>query len=157
MDYKRIEDLLDKFWRCETTLEEEEELRCYLGHESGLPEHLQQFKKLFALQERERQVRLTDDFDQKVLARIGKGNAHRSIFRKTILRVAVVVMLLVVAGGVLIWQRGQPISDNQTPEQALVEVQQALKFVSMKLNRGQQIFEENIKEVKSVTQIIKEQ
>ena len=29
MDYKYIEQLLDKFWDCETSLEEEQILRCF--------------------------------------------------------------------------------------------------------------------------------
>ena len=41
MDYDRIIGLLDKYWKCETTLPEEEELRYFYKHCRQLPEYLQ--------------------------------------------------------------------------------------------------------------------
>lgn len=157
MDYKRIEFLLDKFWQCETTLEEEEELRhCFTCGEE-LPEYLQQFRELFVLQFRERQVCLTEDFNRKILSEIRKRKVRRPVRKQIIFRVAGVVILLMMAGSVFLWQQKKYLpSEPQTPEQALAEVQRALSFVSLKLNRGQQIVEQNMEELEVVTQFIKE-
>lgn len=155
MDYKRIEFLLDKYWQCRTTLEEEDELRCCFSNEGRLPEHLQPFRELFVLQTQERQMCLTDDFDRKILSEIRKGKVRRRVFRKPLFQAAAVIVLLAFAGGTLVWQQSRGKANKQAQEQALVEVQQALAFVSLKLNRGQQILEKNIEEVKMVTQFIK--
>ena len=40
MDYDRIIGLLDKYWKCETTLPEEEELRYFYKHCRQMPEEL---------------------------------------------------------------------------------------------------------------------
>ena len=41
MDYDRIIGLLDKYWKCETTLPEEEELRYFYKHCRQMPEELE--------------------------------------------------------------------------------------------------------------------
>ena len=157
MDYKRIEFLLDKFWQCETSPEEEEELRRCFTCGKELPEYLQQFRELFVLQSQERQVCLTEDFDQKILSEIRKRKIRRPIFKQIIFRVAGVVILVIMAGSVFLWQQKKYLlSEPQTPEQALAEVQRALSFVSLKLNRGQQIVEQNMEELEVVTHFIKE-
>lgn len=66
--------------------------------------------------------------------------------------------------GVVVIDRGKPGIDRyresakdtcQTPEQALAEVRQALNFVSSKMNRGQQLLEENMDEMKWINRYIK--
>lgn len=156
MDYKRIELLLDKYWRCETTIAEEEELRYFFNSRERLPGHLQGFKEVFAFQLQERQRCLTEDFDRKILTEIRQGKVRRPVFRKVFFRVAMVVLLFSIAGGVFTWQRRKYLSDKQAREQAWREVKQALNFASLKLNRGQQVIEKNMEEVKVVTQFIKE-
>lgn len=68
MDYKYIEQLLERYWRCETSLEEEEILRAFFSQEK-VPEHLLQYKLLFSFvkQEKDDNV-LNDEFDEKVLS-----------------------------------------------------------------------------------------
>lgn len=68
MDYKYIEQLLERYWRCETSLEEEEILRTFFSQEK-VPEHLLQYKLLFSFvkQEKDDNV-LNDEFDEKVLS-----------------------------------------------------------------------------------------
>ena len=69
MDYKQIEQLLNRYWRCETSLEEEAELRTFFN-ESDVPQHLLCYKDLFVYQQTEQQVCLGEDFDARVLAEI---------------------------------------------------------------------------------------
>ena len=131
MDYDRIIGLLDKYWKCETTLPEEEELRYFYKHCRQMPEELA---------------------DRKILACI--YNKRPAGWRKG-LRVAAVLLLLIGVSQVLI-DIGNPQKDTcQTPEQALAEVRQALNFVSSKMNRGQQLLEENMDEMKWINRYIK--
>ena len=46
MDCKYIEQLLERYWRCETSLEEEAQLRAFFTKEE-IPEHLLRYKDLF--------------------------------------------------------------------------------------------------------------
>ena len=45
MDYKYIEQLLERYWQCETSLEEESELRAFFS-EGEIPAHLLQYRDL---------------------------------------------------------------------------------------------------------------
>ena len=46
MDYKYIEQLLERYWKCETTLEEEEILRAFYS-QKDVPDELLPYKDLF--------------------------------------------------------------------------------------------------------------
>lgn len=71
MDYKDIEQLLERYWQCETSPEEEAALRAFfLGKD--VPAHLLRYKSLFVYQQKQREIRLGDDFDARILARIEK-------------------------------------------------------------------------------------
>lgn len=71
MDYRYIEQLLERYWNCETSLEEEQILRSFF-RQKEIPAHLLRYKLLFAYLEAEKEVGLGNDFDSKVLARIEK-------------------------------------------------------------------------------------
>ena len=92
MDYDRIIGLLDKYWKCETTLPEEEELRYFYKHCRQMPEELAEYRELFIFQEGERQIGLGNDFDRKILASI--YNKRPAGWRKG-LRAAAVLLLLI--------------------------------------------------------------
>lgn len=64
MDYKYIEQLLDRYWECHTTAEEETILRSFFS-QADLPEHLAQYKPLFDFAKQEQQVKLGADFDAR--------------------------------------------------------------------------------------------
>ena len=46
MDFKYIEQLLERYWQCETSLEEEAQLRTFFTEED-VPEHLSRYSDLF--------------------------------------------------------------------------------------------------------------
>lgn len=70
MDYKYIEQLLDKYWRCETTLQEEAILRSFFSQED-VPDSLIKYRDIFLLPQNEHEeMTLGDDFDSKILSLI---------------------------------------------------------------------------------------
>lgn len=69
MDSKYIEQLLERYWQCETSLEDEAELRAFFSG-SDVPKHLLRYKDLFVYQQLQQEVRLGDDFDARVLAKV---------------------------------------------------------------------------------------
>lgn len=68
MDYKYINQLLERYWRCETTLEEEDILRAFFSQEK-IPADLKRYQPLFSYQQKEvAEDVLGDDFDEKIMA-----------------------------------------------------------------------------------------
>ena len=72
MDCKYIEQLLERYWQCETSLEEEAQLRAFFNG-SDVPEHLLRYKDLFVYQQLQQEVGLGADFDARVLAEVVKA------------------------------------------------------------------------------------
>ena len=70
MDYRYIEQLLERYWRCETTLQEEEILRTFFSQDD-IPAGLERYKALFRYEKTEPQTDvLGADFDARMMARI---------------------------------------------------------------------------------------
>ena len=73
MDYKYIEQLMERYWNAETTLEEEEILRAFFSQED-IPDELSQYAPLFAYEHAEKAVDvLGEDFDEKMLQMVGEA------------------------------------------------------------------------------------
>ncbi len=70
MDYKYINQLLDRYWEGKTTLEEEQILRSFFS-QICVPEELAKFRPLFAYEQTEQKTdRLGDDFDERLMSMI---------------------------------------------------------------------------------------
>ena len=66
MDYKYIEQLLERYWECETSLQEEEILRSFFSQDN-VPGSLLQYKALFTYEQTQKQTEvLGDDFDDRM-------------------------------------------------------------------------------------------
>ena len=68
MDYKYIEQLMERYWAAETTLEEENILRTFYS-QKDLPADMMQWKPLFV---NETTTVLGDDFDARILKMTGE-------------------------------------------------------------------------------------
>jgi hypothetical protein len=67
MDYKYIEQLLERYFACETSLQEEQILHAFFAQdEQELPEPLRKYAPVFCAMKQE--DTLGDDFDQRILA-----------------------------------------------------------------------------------------
>ena len=54
-DYKYIEQLLERYWECQTTLEEESILRTFFAQDE-IPMHLLPYRQLFIAQKEEKET-----------------------------------------------------------------------------------------------------
>ena len=69
MDYKYIEQLVDRYFKAETTLKEEQILKAFFEQsEEELPESLRHYREIFASFEQDET--LGDDFDERMLQMI---------------------------------------------------------------------------------------
>lgn len=81
MDYKYIEQLLERYWHCETSLQEEEILRLFFSQEE-VPTNLVPYKDLFIYEQEQKETDiLGDDFNQKILE---KANGDQPVKARTI-------------------------------------------------------------------------
>lgn len=67
MDYKYIEQLLERYWECETSVEEERILRSFFS-QSDIPGYLQSYAPLFRYQEKSAKEGLSDEWKNRVAA-----------------------------------------------------------------------------------------
>ena len=110
MDYKYIEQLLERYWQCETTLQEEAILRSFFSQDD-VPAELEQYKALFAMQQ---EPSLGDDFDARILAMVGQEEKPKAkVVTLTsrlmpLFRAAAVVAIILTLGNAAQapWDRG---------------------------------------------------
>lgn len=115
MDYKDMEQLLERYWRCETSPEEEETLRDFFRNEA-LPEHLARYREWFVYQQLQRQEGLDESFDARVLAQLDAApvvKAKRLTLRRRLAplwKAAAAVVILLSLGNVL--QHSFPLNEG---------------------------------------------
>jgi hypothetical protein len=100
MDYKYIEQLLERYWEGETTLQEESILRTFFS-QPDIPENLRKFQPLFAC-ELQKEDPLGDDFDARILEQIGEAPVAKTVSLKDrlmpLFKAAAIVAILLTLG-----------------------------------------------------------
>ena len=117
MDYKYIEQLLERYWDCETTYEEESILRTFFS-QKDVPARLLKYRSLFEYQKQAAsEAPLGDDFDQKVLAAIYEDieDSPKVVkakvvsfgsYLKPLFKAAAVVAMVLTIGDAAQWSMG---------------------------------------------------
>ncbi len=100
MDYKYIEQLLERYWEGETTLQEESILRTFFSQEA-IPEALQQYQPLFA-DELQKEEPLGEAFDMRILEMIGEAPKAKTFSLKDrlmpLFKAAAIVAIILTLG-----------------------------------------------------------
>lgn len=151
MDSKQLEELLQKYWDCETSLEEEERLREYF-RTHDVPENFKEATVLFSYFDRQRQKAVGPQFEDKVVKKL-KSPAGKSIkidFRQTgvwqtSLRIAAGVAVLIAAVYFVAYEIHTKNTDDvamedtfDSPEKALEETKKALLMISKGFGKAEQ-------------------
>lgn len=103
MDYKYIEQLLERYWQSETTLQEEAILRTFFSQPdtTDIPENLRKYRDLFVC-ETEREAPLGEDFDMRILEKIGEAPKAKIVTLKDrlmpLFRAAAIVAIILTLG-----------------------------------------------------------
>lgn len=108
MDSKYIEQLLQRYWQCDTSPEEEAQLRRFFLYEE-VPQHLLRYKSLFEYQEEQRHVQVSADFDSRLMARLKTGEPEvvkarhvPTVLRLApLLRAAAIIVILLGLGNLM--------------------------------------------------------
>jgi hypothetical protein len=140
MDSNRIDELLNKYWNCETSLEEEQQLKEYFRGKE-IPEQWKETAALFRYFDENKKKTLSDvSFDHQVLAKVKtpeKGKVVKLV--QNSLRIAAGVAVLMIA----IWfvrneVRSTDVASNDgqikdtydDPKMALEETKKAFLMIS---------------------------
>ena len=106
MDYKYIEQLVERYFDAETSLEEEQILRSFFSQED-IPAEMQQWSPLFAYKDEDM---LGDDFEARILQQIGETPQTAVVNAKEVkltqrlmplFKAAAVVAIILTLGGAL--------------------------------------------------------
>jgi len=145
MDSKRLEELLQKYWDCETSLEEEQQLQEYFRNEN-VPEQWKETALLFHYFESQKQKSVDVHFEGNVVTQlkeqpVKKGKMVNLLYNS--MRIAAGVAVLLAA----VFFVRQEIRKNNTvamedtfddPQKALEETKKALMMISKGFGRAEQ-------------------
>ena len=103
MDYKYIEQLLERYWAAETSLEEESILRTFFS-QKDIPAEMEHLRPLFT--DEAVGETLDDDFDARILAMIDKPVVKAREVSLTqrlmpLFKAAAIVAIILTLGGAL--------------------------------------------------------
>lgn len=155
MDYKYIEQLVERYFQCETTLQEEQILRAFFAQdETDVPAGLRQYRPVFAALNADEH--LSDDFADRVLA-MTEGAPHvkaRTVSMKErmrpLLRAAAVVAVVLAVGQAMHFstQHNSQQTDDinyanykdtyDDPSMAFDQVEDALELMSEGFSQARQ-------------------
>ena len=136
MDFSKIEDLLKKYWSCETSLEEEKQLRDYFGG-GNIPEQWKDTAALFRYFEESKKKSLNDlAFEGQVLHKINvpKQGKVANLVLNT-MKIAAGLTVVILAGWFIRTEiretAPQAVVDTyDDPEVAFEETKKALLMIS---------------------------
>jgi len=142
MDSKHIEELLQKYWNAETSLEEEQQLREFFNGED-VPQSLKETASLFRYFEMQKKVGVDDSsFSNNLKKKLKPAGKVISISMMQLARIAA-GLLVVVAATFFIRQEvrkaypDEPEDTYTDPKVAFEETKKALMMISKSFNKAQ--------------------
>lgn len=153
MDYKYIEQLLERYWLCQTSTEEEAILKAFFGQER-VPEGLAQYQALFAYEAGEAKSKpLGDDFDARMLAMTEEAGPQKTkvatLWQRLtpLFKAAAVVAVVVTVGNAAQFSAKEEAGDGinyssykdtyEDPAVAYDQVEDALQLVSEGMTKAE--------------------
>jgi len=147
---EHIEKLLKKYWECESTLEEEQELKKWFSDQKS-SENFGEEETLFKyfVQEGKKEIH-SESFDDEVISSINsyKNGKNKRFFLtsgfKNISRIAAGIVVALAATLYVLYEEEPEVpavfmTDTfETPEEAYEETLKVLNLISQKLNVGKE-------------------
>lgn len=152
MEQKEIEKLLEKYWDCDASREEEQLIRRFFSSEE-VPDYLSVYKPYFMWQDTQSDITCDDKIIRQILDKINnvpetkkQRNISNIIYFSLKIAASVLIVLACAIGvytnHVESKQLEQSISDTYSnPDEAMKEAQAALNKISYTLQRGNTIKE----------------
>ena len=77
MDYKYIEQLIERYFTCETTLQEEQILRSFFS-QGNVPSNLSEYADLFRYESSESNIHLGEEFDARMMELVERKSGMKN-------------------------------------------------------------------------------
>jgi hypothetical protein len=141
MDTYRIDRLIQKYEKGETSLEEEKEIRIFFSGEN-IPSHLTEYKAIFEYYSEEGNDCLSDqNFESRLLDKISQDHSPKIRYinsKKAFSYLGIAATILLLFGVWFMYDAndGSKKVDQQDAETAYLEAKQILITVSQNLNDG---------------------
>lgn len=145
MDSKEVGQLLEKYWNCETSLEEEQVLRNYFSG-PGVPEQLKDAAELFRFFEGERKRSLDENFGHEIMRSVKKTERKAKVVSMVrwvqVARIAAGIVVVIAAGYFVrnevlkSKEQAQAIDTFSDPKEALEETKKALMLISKSFGKA---------------------
>jgi len=143
MDSNEIKQLLEKYWNCETSLEEEQQLKEYFRG-NNIPESFKETSELFRYFETQKKDSLNHGFDGEVMKRIKEERPQGKVVKMmfNVARIAAGVVVVVAATYFVRQEirKSYPpeIADTYSdPKLAFEETKKALMMISKGFGKAQ--------------------
>lgn len=142
MNSKKAEELLEKYWAGETTLQEEEALKAFFKADTSAGTDAAYFNYL---QHKSEENPLDASFDQEILEKLSNPPTHRALYTSLSYWLVAASLALILSIGVIfrneIFMTEAPPALVQAdtfddPAKAFEETKKALLFLSSKLNES---------------------
>ena len=161
MEFNNINQLLDKYWEGETSLQEEETLKQYFQNGKVAQEH-RQFQALFQFFKEEQDVMISDDFEKRLLQKIEnepQAKVRKLKWMSSIRTIAAVGIILL--GSLFIFNQinktkaVDPVADRFSEyeitdeKEAYEATKAALLLLSGKIKKGTSKASKGLTEIKS--------
>lgn len=143
MDSERINELLRKYWDCETTLAEEQELKTYF--ENRTPESHKESASLFQYFNEQKRIQLDGaSFDTHIIKQVKRpsgGRVRRLVFNT--MRIAAGIIVLIMA----VWLVRMEVREStptemvdtyDDPQLAFEETKKALMMISRSFSTAEE-------------------
>lgn len=155
MEWKQIKQLSDKYWKADTTLEEEAALRKNItsSNDPMDPQEVEYFKTLDQFSS----VKLDDDFDDQFLKKIESEQKTISFYHQKWFQLAASVLIMLGMVGGLHSYKEKQLARQQEARAAFEIAKSALFMVSEKMNEGNQYTVDGLKKFEETHQKIKTQ
>ncbi len=143
MDSNRIDELLKRYWNCETSLEEEQQLRSYFAG-GNVPEQWKETADLFRYFDEQKKKSLSDvAFDRQVITKVGQpkqGKMVRLFYNS--MRIAAGIAVLLVATWLVRTEirkttPQEMVDTYDDPKLAFEETKKALMMISKSFGKAE--------------------
>ncbi len=151
MDSRQIEILLEKYWACETNLEEEKQLKSFFAEEM-VPEHLKMYIPFFLMQKGKANIQGGEHLLQNIENLPAKN--QKRIFIKYFypgMKVAASILIVAMVGlGIYTHHQNEmtfrqayfDTGSNHNPEEMMEEVHQAFYKIGASFARAQYVLDD---------------
>ena len=157
MDYNVIKQLIDRYWDSNTGIEEERKIKMFFSTNSDLPEELEKWRSWFSDLSDISNAELGDDFDVRILERIGQEpviNKRRFVINFRYLAAACIALMIFSATTWTIISHMSEKQNAQALNNEYEQIKNMLYFTSLKINETEKVVQENIVKMDVINEII---